>query len=156
MLSPHEISAGTLGDASPIALMLPRTKYEYAFLIGTLEDEPFAVCLSESGRFRGFTSSGNRAHSGLIVPNVSLEIDEATAFDPVRAYAPDGAIIRHEERLSLACSSESGFSRGTTLVTLLTGLPRSAAQVGFTRWSVTVGEGLGKRSLLHVDSTPQA
>ena len=44
-------------------------------------------------------SSGNNHWHGLITPNVRIEVDEASIFDPGRTEAKPGTVIRHGTQL---------------------------------------------------------
>ncbi len=153
MLCPHEFGAGSLSEAQPLSLVLPRDKYELMFLVGEMEGEPYAVCLSEQWKFHGFTCRGVTAHSGLIILNVNIEVDETSLFKVEGFFPPIGAVLREETGIFLGCRAEGVATRGIPKVTLATGLTHYSGQVGFTRWSVTIGKGEQRRVLQSIDLT---
>src|SRR5262245_969359 len=99
MLSPHEFTVGTLAEAEPLSLMLPRTKYERTVLIGTSENGPAAVVLEGGHRFRSFECRNATNWTGLLIPNVRVEVDETSLLDPGGYDAPFGAVVRSDTRL---------------------------------------------------------
>lgn len=158
MLLPDEFSVGQLGDAVPLTLMLPRSKYEYRFLIGGSSEEPVAICLSEEHQYGAFQSAGNDAHKGMLIPNVRIEIDPSSVFDPNSHDVPLGAIVRRGTNLGvMAKLDRQGFYSGQ-IVPLVSGLPeaRDGYAVGFRHWAITLGAHENRRSLFEVDLTKPA
>jgi hypothetical protein len=152
MLSPQEFGAGTLSEAQPLALVLPRDKYESMFIVGWVGEESVAVFLSEQWKFRAFACGQNTDHGGLIVPGVDIEVDETSLFKIDRFYAPLGGVVRLDDGLFLGIQLEGQMGRGGSGLRLVSGLPPFKGQVGFTKWSVTVGRGQGKRTLYEIDA----
>lgn len=159
MLLPDEFTVGQLGDAVPLTLMLPRSEYEYHFLIGGSPDEPVAICLSEGHRYEAFQSAGNDAHKGLLIPNVRIEVDPSSVLDPNSHDVPLGAIIRRGTNLGvMAKLGGQGFYSGQVAI-LVSGLPeaREGYAVGFRRWAITLGADQSHRNLFEVNlSNPAA
>ena len=154
MLCPHEFGAGALSEAQPLSLVLPRDEYEQMFIIGEMQGEAYAVCLSEHWKFHGFSCRGVTAHSGLIIPNVNIEVDESSLFKVEGFFPPIGAALREETGLFLGYRAEGLATRGIPKVTLASGLTHFSGQVGFTRWAITIGKGEQRRVLQSIDLTP--
>ncbi len=147
MLSPEEFTVGTLGDAQPLSLILPRKAYEATMLVGWRDDEPTAVILSGQYAFHYFPSVGNDNWKGLIVPKVRIEMDEASLFDPNEASGKLGDLIRLDARLAIRAKSENSYGPSAA-VTLYGDLPPAGEwRAGFSKWQVVIGEGANKRIL---------
>ncbi|MCG8448335.1 MAG: hypothetical protein MI725_01990 [Pirellulales bacterium] len=151
MLRPDEFTCGSIAEAVPPSLVLPRTKYEHALLIGELDGRVNAVFLDAN--FEYFAIEEGSDWAGLIVGNINLEVDESALFDPNDGTGSVGALLRRGEELCLLASSAR---RRPDPVTLLGGLPRLPPneRVGFYKWQITLGEGLDRRLLKPVDSRP--
>lgn len=102
MLALSEFSAGAICDANGLTLLLPRSKYEEPFLITTAGEAPIAVFLGERYQFEAFECITADNWKGLVIPNVSVEVDEASAFDTAREYVSYGALVRGGDDLSVA------------------------------------------------------
>lgn len=156
MLKATEFAVGHLGDASPLSLMLPRTKYEEVILVGNVEGIATAVILSGQHQFLCFAGAGNTNWKGLIIPNVHIEVDETSLFDPDASGTPPGSIVRRDTRLTIHAREERPFGSGTA-VTLQDSLPSAERlRAGFTQWQIVVGEGTSKRVLWSTDLVPAA
>ncbi|MHA6692291.1 hypothetical protein [Devosia sp. A449] len=149
MLAPEEFTVGTFHSAPLRSLILPRSKHEAAAIVGILDDAPTVVFLSDQFQFSYFPAAGAENWSGLIVPNVRIEVDETTAFDP--GYGkPLGAVIRVDTSLSIYAKTERSFGR-TRAVPLIVNLPAAnEGGVGFTKWQVVLGAGVDKQILLEI------
>ncbi|WP_223615366.1 hypothetical protein [Phyllobacterium calauticae] len=123
MLSPDEFTVGTFANAAPLSLILPRSSYEETALIGSIDGAAAAVILSGRFAFHFFESANNHDWRGLIVPDVRVEIDETTLFDPDQNDIPLGTVIRTDTRLVIQAKRENSFSRGVP-ITLRDELPR--------------------------------
>jgi hypothetical protein len=151
MLSPNEYYVGTLGAAKPLSLVLPRNKHEATILIGKTESGPAAVFLSGQFSFQFFSSSGNENWGGIIVPDVCIEVDETSLFDPAYDQAL-GSLVRLDTRLIIPALAERSFGRSTP-VTLCENLPASGdLRAAFAKWRVVIGGGFDKRVLLSMDA----
>jgi len=82
MLQAAEFSVGFVADAQPLSLMLPRGKYEQPFLIARREEEAMAVFIGTEHRFHAMPCANNRHWKGVIVPNIAIEVDQASMFNP--------------------------------------------------------------------------
>jgi hypothetical protein len=146
MLSPEEFSVGTLASATPVSLILPRSKYEEMVLIGHIDGSPAAVVLSGQFQFRFFPSAGNHNWQGLIIPNIRIEVDEESLFDADNGIAL-GAAVRTDTRLIVRAKGERSLGQ-TTAITLHDKLETAGEhRAGFTRWQIVVGRGQDKRIL---------
>lgn len=153
MLAADEFTVGKLGDALPGSLILPRTKYEAAVLIGQLEAASAAVFLTAPHRFKFFLSAGNTHWGGLIVPDVKIELDETSLFDPDYDGSPLGSVIRMDTRLVVRAITERSFGHASQITLRSDLAPILQGSAAFSRWQVVIGEGRGKRVLFSVDAS---
>lgn len=143
MLSANEFTVGTLADATPLSLILPRTRYEETILIGTFKNGPAAVFLSERYAFTFFPSADNFSWKGLIIPQVRVEVDETS----ITESASLGAIMRMDTRLVIRAKRDNSFD-DRAVVTLQDGLvSTNKHKAAFVRWHIVIGEGVDKRVL---------
>lgn len=150
MLAPEEFTVGTFASASAGSLILPRNKHEATVIVGLLDEAPTAVFLRDQFQFHYFHTAGSENWSGLIIPNVRVEVDESTAFDPGHGGSPLGAVVRAATELSVYAKMERSFGRSRA-VSLVSNLPPTYdGGVGFTRWQVVLGAGSEKRILLKI------
>lgn len=158
MLLPNEFSVGPLADALPLTLVIPRTKYERHFLIGGTADNPIAVCFADDYKYRAFHSAGNDSHKGLLVPNVAIEVDAASAIDGSIYEIPLGAVMRRGSEMGIMALLDGSDFRGYSAqpIPIFSNLPavRDGYGVGFQRWTVTLGSGENRRVLFEVDLAP--
>lgn len=94
MLAADEFSVATLADAIPLSLILPRRKSEATFLVGQIEDRPAAVALSGDHKFRCFDCGAGSNWKGLLIPNIRVEVEELSVFDPGYFDAFPGTVVR--------------------------------------------------------------
>lgn len=155
MLAAIEFSAGTIGEATPLTLVLPRSSYDPTALIGKSIDGgvPAIFFLDERHGFQWFECPDNAHWKGILVPNVTVEVDENTAFDPEMTWPKLGCVVRQDDRLvAIAKASHPGTFHGTQEIMLLDDLPSGSQKVAFTRWQISLGKGIEKRILLVVDA----
>ena len=153
MLSLQEFTAGRLCDAKPMSLFMPSSKYDATTLVVGLDDSKlFAVVLEGSHAFKGFDCTDNKAWRGMVVHPIGIEVDEKSLLDLDRYDAPTGCLIRKGDTFNIIADTDEGF-RGMQPWKLLAGLPSGEidAKIGFTRWSVVIGNGQDKRVLFTVD-----
>lgn len=151
MLTPEEFTVGTFASAPVGSLILPRNKHEATAVVGLLDEAPTAVLLGDRFQFHYFPTAGSENWSGLIIPNVSVEVDESTAFDPAYGNSSLGTLVRAASQLSICAKTEGSFGRHGT-VPLVSNLPTTyEGGVGFTKWQVVLGIGPDKRVLLKID-----
>lgn len=147
MLSVNEFTVGTLESTAPLSLLLPRSKYEFCVLVGHGESSPVAVVLSEQFAYCRLETKGSENWKGLIVPNVRIEVDESSLFNPDQEGTPVGTVLRLDTQLVVTAKHE-GFLGSTSFIGLYNGLaPTGGQRAGFYRWRVVIGEGLDKRTL---------
>ena len=153
MLSASEFTVGSIGQATPLSLVLPRHEHEETILIAQCQSGPAAFFLSERERFKWFESSGNNHWHGLIIPNVRIEVDETSVFDPSRTEARPGTVIRHGTQLVAKAKGLRAFS-GVDSIILKDGLAETSSEsAGFSRWQVVLGVGPEKRMLCALSIT---
>jgi hypothetical protein len=151
MLAANEFTVGSVVDAVPLSLVLPRYEYESIALVGRRESTPMVTSLSAKDEFLSFEASGAHNWTGIIVPNVRIEVDETSVIDPRVDDRLLGIIIRLDTQLVIRAKPEYFYS-GPTLVTLHDGLIPTGGrpegdQAGFSRWQIVVGQGTDKRVL---------
>lgn len=152
MLSPEEFTVGTFASAPVGSLILPRNQHEAAVIVGLLDEKPTVVFLGDRFQFTYFHTAGSENWSGMIIPNVRVEVDESTAFDPWYGSSSLGAVVRSATHLGVYAKSERSFGRHQA-VTLTSNLPAiDNGGVGFTKWQVVLGTGTDKRILLTIDA----
>ncbi len=152
MLLAKEFTVGTLADVKPVSLMLPRKVSEAPFLVGSVKDTPTAVSLGDEFPFHAVGCTNAMEWRGLVIPNVVIEVDERSLFDPQFGPTTVGAIIRIETRLGILARAEPSRV-GTLMVDLEADLaPTHDMSAGFTKWRIVIGEGQDKRVLREVDT----
>jgi hypothetical protein len=122
-----------------------------AFLVAGSDASKIAVFLEGEHRYRSFECSGNTSWSGIIVPNVTVEVDEASVTDS----APPGVLVRSGTTLAIKTKQDG---MGTQTVPVSMGLsPCSDTLIArFTRWRVVIGDGISKRELRAVNAAAEA
>lgn len=150
MLSPEEFSVGDFKKAKPGSLVLPRTKYEALALICEGDGEPIAVFLAGNHAFQSFPSGEADNWNGVVVPDVRVEIDETSLYDPDQNGHALGILVREETKLVVRSKAEHSFGRSVPVV-IQSGLPDCKGSAAFTRWQVVIGQGDEKRILHRVD-----
>lgn len=152
MLSANEFTVGALGDATPLSLMLPRTKYESMILVGQIENRPTAVFVGGRYNFRCFECGDSTNWKGLLIPNVRIEVDETSLFDPDDLSAPPGTIVRTDTRLVVLAKSDQ-FYGGPFRVSLESELPpANDLSAAFSKWRIVIGAGQDRRVLRDIDT----
>ncbi len=151
MLSLSEFTVGSIGQATPLTLVLPRSRYEDTFLIGHGSNAPAALFLSGDHQFKWFESAGNESREGLLIPNVRIEVDETSVFHPSELRPEFGTIVRKGTQLvAHATNATRSLSRPESFV-LEDGLPSTSnVEVSFLRWQIVLGSGREKRVLNNV------
>ena len=150
MLSPEEFSVGNAKDARGLTLLLPRGPYERPLLIVESEDKKIAVILDQEFPFSMFDLDSAESWTGVLIPDVRVEVDERSVVDTDGFFIPSGLIVR--ERDYLALKTDTGASRGRPQhckLVLTSGLPMCSEphSAGFSKWRIVLGEGLHKRTL---------
>lgn len=159
MLAPGEFTVGSLADATPLSLLLPRTKHETAMLVCGSPAEPMTVFLGEQYRFESFACANATNWKGVIVPEISIEVDESAIFDPDMNDYRTGSVIRRAEQLNIVVIGEDGHRiKRQIQIPLMMGLPPTGEnqRAGFSKWQIVVGTGQQKRVLWKTDTVPSA
>jgi hypothetical protein len=149
MLSAHEFSVGHVSDATAgLTLVLPRRQHDIAFLVAGSDTSKIAVALEGDHRFLSFECSGNTSWSGMIIPNVTVEVDETSVTDS----APLGVLIRTGTTLAIKTKQDGGM--GNQNVPVATDLIPCADSLiaRFSRWRVVIGDGISKRELKAINT----
>jgi len=151
MLAANEFMVGSLGETTPLTLVLPYSEYGDAFLVGSSDGEPVAVCLGEGSPFQAFKSAGNDSWGGLLIPGVHIEVAEKSAYDAMSRSLVFGAVICSGSGFMLNARSENLRS---VVWPIVLGEGSTAASppcaAGFQKWSVMLGSGQEKRVLFEV------
>lgn len=150
MLSPEEFTVGNVEDAPPGSIVLPRGKYESVVLICEGEEEPTAVVLWPQDGFRFFAVKGTDRWGGVIVPDVRIEVDEASLYNPEVHGNHAGVLVREGTKLTIRGTAQHSFGRSLP-ITVRSGLPEGEGGAAFTKWQVVIGYGDEKRVLHKVD-----
>lgn len=153
MLAANEFTVGALGEATPLTLVLPYSEYGDAFLVGSSDGEPVAVCLGEGSPFQAFKSAGNDSWGGLLIPGVHIEVDEKSVYDAMSRSPVFGAVLCKGSGLAITAHGEHSRSMAWSIVlekSSTTVLNRAA---GFRKWNVVLGSGREKRVLFEVSVT---
>ncbi|HWT31305.1 MAG TPA: hypothetical protein VN240_09810 [Propylenella sp.] len=133
--------------------MLPRTRHEEPILITDAAGEKIAVYLGQH-KYSACVCGDSDGWKGLLVSGVSIELDEASLFDPDCDDAPLGAVVREGTSLNIIAKIRDnyGFDRPQR-VGLVAGLPacRDRTSAGFRTWQVVLGEGEDKQVLFRVE-----
>jgi hypothetical protein len=157
MLSPGEFSVGCIGDVTTgLVLVLPRNRYEYPMLVTHASGPPYAIFLAGQHQFAGFECTDNDAWKGILIPNVSIEIDENSIFDAEYLSSRLGALVRSGTQLDMVTRANRAFHLEVR-TPLIAGLPpcRQNMAAGFSKWRIFLGEGTTKRELTRVESNSQ-
>jgi len=156
MLRPDEFRMGDLASAKDhgITLLLPRAQYEHVALMGEVFDQRYCVVLNGDLPAQAYPVTDNDEWQGILVPRVSIEVDEKSAFDPVAGLTV-GAVVREGTYLSIVASSGPHPRVGRHLkLALVKDLPPCDGRegVGFGGWRIVIGKGDDKRELLSVNA----
>ncbi|WP_018391340.1 hypothetical protein [Ancylobacter sp. FA202] len=145
MLALDEFTIGSLTDAKPLSLVLPRSVYDNTVLVGGTVDQPAYVCLAGEGAYSLIGRNEAHACCGLIVTAVKIEVDPKKVVSHRDRTA--GGLIREGTTLAIVSTGIRGFSlRTVPLIEGLADVPLSEAAV-FLGWQIVLGEGLAKRVL---------
>jgi hypothetical protein len=147
-----------LGQASGLTLFLPRTNYERTFVVASSDSGLIAVCLDRDSdmAFRTFNCTQNDVWKGLQIPNIRIEVELSSLFDPDERDFPLGSIIRRNTMLGISAKSADNIYAGRSkLVPLIAGLPANGEgmSAGFRKWSVVLGAGNDCRRLFDMDAS---
>lgn len=113
-----------------------------------------AVFIGTEHRFHAMPCAANTNWKGVIIPNVAIEVDPASMFDPQEDNLLEGCLVRRDTRLVLTALKQERFSYGGyDRLTVVEGLSSCAEgmEVAFRTWSVTLGLGRDKRTLFKIE-----
>jgi hypothetical protein len=156
MLRLNEFTVGDLAHAEPgqLTLLLPRSKYEQAALMGEMGDQRYGVALDGDTPGQAYLHKPDQPWEGILVPGVEIEIDEKSAFnsrDPLEV----GALVREGSELAMAVFAGHSYRIGRVMkLTLVKDLPKlpDFEGVAFRKWRIVVGKDEDKRELLAISS----
>lgn len=153
MLAAGEFVVGTLADAVPGTLVLPRSKYESTFLIGE-RDGPIAMFLDGGHQFASFPSKDANNWKGVLIPGIELLVDQTSLFNPDEERVPLGLAVRGGTYLAITAKSADQYGfREPIRISLRDDLPKSSSEVkaGFLHWQLVLGSGQERRVLFEMD-----
>lgn len=154
MLDASQFTVGSLADAKPLSLVMPRRGGEPFVIVGRRGDEVVGLFIGAENRFVSIRCAGTTNWAGLIIADVSVEADPTSMFNPDYDDVPAGALVRADTRLLVQAKRES-IMDGPLSVTLVDQLIDAGSQkAGFKHWQIVVGHGLDKRVLHTVDIRP--
>lgn len=154
MLAAHEYSVGTLAEARPGTLVLPRTRYESTFIVGERADRAIAMFLDGDHIYKSFPSAEGESWKGLLISEIELVVDPASLFDPDNEQAPFGAVVRGGKYLSVIAKSGDRYGFHDAIRISLHGdltAMASNLKVGFLHWQLVLGSGQDRRVLFEID-----
>ena len=158
MLRPEEFAVGSFpeADADKLTLMLPRRGSEETILIAGAAGGKIAVYLGQH-KYNACPCGDSDAWKGLLIRGVSIELDEASVFDPGHEDPPLGSLVREGTGLGIIAKIvDSHHIDRAEPVVLVGGLPacRDRNSAGFRKWQIILGEDADKRVLASIDVTP--
>lgn len=123
-----------------------------------MRERLIAIFLGGDHAFHFFTPDEDTPYAGLLIPEVSIDVDETSLFDATDETAPVGAVVRANTHLTIAAMGNARYSVRAERVPLIEGLAPCEQNVraGFHRWQIVLGSGIEKRILKTIDVTPQA
>lgn len=153
MLAAEEFAVGTLAEAAPGTLVLPRTKNEKTFLVGD-RGGPIAMFLDGDHQFASFPTQDLENWKGLHVPGVELIVDHLSLFSPDDDRVPLGSVVRGGTYLAITAKSGDRYGfQDAIRINLRDDLPKSPSQLkaGFLHWQLVLGSGQERRVLFEMD-----
>jgi hypothetical protein len=150
VLAAHEFFVGPLASAAGLTLVLRRHELEASFLVSAAADIPTAIFLDGEFRFTCMPSVDNTSWNGIVVPNITIEVDETSILDANRGQPP-GTLVRKETQLFIMAKHQP-HGRATPIA-IVSSLPpcHENQSAAFGRWHIVLGEGLSKRALFKVE-----
>lgn len=158
MLAAGEFAIGTLAEAAPGTLVLPRTKYESTFLVGE-RGGPVAMFLDGDHCFSSFPTKDAENWKGLLISGVELIVDHTSLFDPENERAPFGSIVRGGTYLAITAMSGDRYGfQDAIRINLRDDLPRSLSNLkaGFLHWQLVRGSRQERQVLFEMDLREKA
>lgn len=158
MLKPSEFLVGSVEHAESLTLVLPCKSYDNTALIFFADDKKWALFLDgdDNIRYHFVECDSDAQVGGVLIRQVEIEIDPASALDGDNGRAPRGSLIRHGESISVLTT----FLRRSihlTSLEVISKLPKGdrSSRCFFTRWQIVLGQGHEKRILHAVNVTPE-
>ena len=150
MISPELLTITSANHAGANSLFMPRHENEFHFLVVGNAGELKAIDVSKGQhRFSAVDAIGASAWTGVMIQNVSFEVDLESVVDAYYATAPIGTLVRRENSLSILTQ----YDRSTPYpVPLQSNLPLCEPHQGaaFKRWQIVIGSGDAKQVLLKI------
>ncbi len=144
MLALNQFHLGTLNDALPLSLVITEDR-KRKFLVGGNQHEKHAICVAglDVGLAFKLDATEESNWRGLIIDNVSIEVDERRIEDPDRP--PHLSLVRTESKLFIV--AQTGIP---TSILIADGLisDRGTMRAAFSRWQITIGTGAENRVLV--------
>jgi hypothetical protein len=156
MLSANEFTVGTLADAEPLSLMLPRTEHEATILIGRTDNGPAAVFIGGQHNFHCFQCSDTTNWRGLLIPNVRIEVDETSLFDPQNLSAQPGTVVRTDTRLVVLAKADHSYGMHSKINLEAALPPTHDLSAAFSKWHIVIGQGQYRRVLRAINTDQNA
>ena len=137
-------------------MVLPRSDREIPMMIAKCAEKLSAICLGQgrgASRFAAFECDAFDNWKGLLVPDVAIELDEASLCQTDNVTAPIGTITRKYDKLivnGMKLGEDCGWPNA---VTVMDGLPLCADHLTatFCKWQIVLGAGESKRVLYNID-----
>ena len=156
MLTHKQFTAGYVNEITSLTLVLPVTQCEETLLVLPQQDKLIAIFLTGQHRFHGFNVAGNDILKGLLIADIQLEADETTVSSPGRNDLPLGALVRSGTCLGIKGRMDHSYHLAP--IAVYAGLPQihRELEVGFTKWQITLGEGLARKVLFEMNVGPES
>lgn len=154
MLALSEFGVGAISEASFASLVWPMEDGLSAALVGEVDETPTVVFLQEHDRFECPESIQLSRKAALIIPNVQIEVDEATAFDPSIARRRLGTLIIAQGNIAVVAKRPKPSFGGVSSVIVGRNHPEMRFSAGFANWQIVVGTESRRRVLLQVEAAP--
>ncbi|MDC7745815.1 hypothetical protein [Rhizobium binxianense] len=155
MLSISDILVGDVAEAPLSSLILPRSTREQPGLIGKVEDVPFFVFLSAKNNFGAFKQSLKPRNPGIIIPNVSVEVDESSVGEYDAWDTRAGSFVFEGGTAGVLAGDARTEGMGRFVVNIAN-VTRSEVSASFSRWQLVTGSGYDRKVLLSIDARPSA
>jgi hypothetical protein len=135
ILSPNECLAGYIGSVTNMTLAFPIGRHDESFLEG-------------ESAFLSFDCTGDASWRGLLVPNVDIELDATSVFDPGESQEILGSAVRKGNTLSIVTKQEK-YVFGPRRMVIIGNLPEAdgGLAAAFKTWSIKIGEANNRRTL---------
>jgi hypothetical protein len=148
LLSPNECLVGHIGSVTTITLVIPMGRHDGSFLVVPTDARLTAFFLEGEFAFSSFDCTENESWRGLLVPNVDIELDTSSVFDPGESHEVLGSVVRKENTLSIVAKQEK-YHFGPRRIAIIGNLPAvdGGLAAGFKTWCIKIGEGTNRRAL---------